>query len=127
MKCKTSDLSTLGRLVIAVLSPLGLLSVTVTKEKDDSYTEFNNMTIINLAIKFCGPLYERNLTVILLTLQACVSLSLSLSLLITATIPVLHNSSTAVTIRRCSPVFLRCSSESMEPNSSTMSDVIKRT
>jgi len=69
MKTKSSDVGRLGWVVINVLSPLGLLSVEELQEKGDKYIQFNNMTIINLAIKFCGPIYERNLSLVLLFIQ----------------------------------------------------------
>ncbi|KAF6031889.1 DPAGT1 [Bugula neritina] len=73
MKTKSSDIGRLGWVVINVLSPLGLLSVEELQEKGDKYIQFNNMTIINLAIKFCGPIYERNLSLVLLFIQVLCS------------------------------------------------------
>lgn len=73
-KCKESDINTLGRIVIAVLEPLGLLYVKRTEEKDDRYIEYNNMTIINLAIKILGPTEEGRLTAYLLLVQVLSSL-----------------------------------------------------
>lgn len=68
-KCKASDIGTLGKICLTLLSTLGLLRVKYTEEKDDKYVEFNNMTIINFTIKLTGPIYERNLTSILLCVQ----------------------------------------------------------
>lgn len=68
-KCKASDLSYVGAKLLVLLDTLGLLQVKRTNEKDDDYVEFNNMTIINLAIKFCGPIKERNLSSLLLLFQ----------------------------------------------------------
>ena len=68
-KCKESELNFIGRRLLPLLHTLGLLSVKRVNEKDNNYVEFNNMTIINLAIKFCGPLHERNLSSLLLFVQ----------------------------------------------------------
>lgn len=68
-KCKVKDLKSLGKLIITVLNKLGLLSVQYSNDGDDDYIEFNNMTIINLTIKFVGPIYEGRLTSILLLIQ----------------------------------------------------------
>lgn len=73
-KVKESDLNKLGQLVIKMLEPLGLLYVKRTEEKDDKYIEYNNMTIINLAIKFLGPIEEGKLTSVLLFVQVLASL-----------------------------------------------------
>ena len=73
-KVKESDINKLGQLVIKILEPLGLLYVKRTKEKDDKYVEYNNMTIINLAIKFLGPIQEGKLTSVLLFIQVLSSL-----------------------------------------------------
>lgn len=73
-RCKESDINALGRVVIGLLEPLGLLHVERTEEKDDKYIEYNNMTIINLAIKFLGPIHERRLSSVLLSIQVLCSL-----------------------------------------------------
>ena len=68
-KCKVSDVNFIGRWVLTILSALGLLEVKYNEEKDDQYVEFNNMTIINLTIKYYGPIHEWKLSFILLTIQ----------------------------------------------------------
>lgn len=68
-KCKLSDLNPVGRRLLAVLGTLGVLEVKYFEEKDDQYVEFNNMTIINLAIKLYGPTHERKLSSLLLLVQ----------------------------------------------------------
>lgn len=48
---------------------LKLLEVRRGQEGDDDFIECNNMTLINLVLKFLGPIHERNLTVIMLIIQ----------------------------------------------------------
>lgn len=48
---------------------LKLLEVRRGQEDDDEFIECNNMTIINLVLKFLGPTHERNLTTIMLLIQ----------------------------------------------------------
>lgn len=38
-------------------------------EGDDGFIECNNMTLINLVLKVLGPIHERNLTAIMLSIQ----------------------------------------------------------
>ncbi|XP_067947715.1 UDP-N-acetylglucosamine--dolichyl-phosphate N-acetylglucosaminephosphotransferase-like [Watersipora subatra] len=73
-KCKESEMRLLGQLAVRLLNALGLLEVTHVKEKENSYLEFNNMTIINLAIKFVGPIHERSLSSLLLIFQVLCSI-----------------------------------------------------
>ena len=48
---------------------LRLLEVQRAEEGEDDFIECNNMTLINLVLKVLGPIHERNLTVIMLTIQ----------------------------------------------------------
>ena len=48
---------------------LQLLEVQRGQEEDDEFVECNNMTLINLVLKFIGPTHERNLTTIMLLIQ----------------------------------------------------------
>ena len=45
-----------------------------SQEGDDDFIECNNMTLINLVLKFLGPTHERTLTVIMLIIQVCIRL-----------------------------------------------------
>lgn len=51
---------------------LKLLEVRRSQEGDDDFIECNNMTLINLVLKFLGPTHERTLTVIMLIIQVCI-------------------------------------------------------
>ncbi|CAB1419985.1 unnamed protein product [Pleuronectes platessa] len=68
-KFKRKDLSSLGLLILKVAELLKLLEVQRAEEGDDDFIECNNMTLINLVLKLLGPIHERNLTVIMLTIQ----------------------------------------------------------
>ena len=64
----------LGRFIIVFLHKLGFLHVREHVENDVKYTEVNNMTLINLALKFFGPMHEERLTLLLLGVQCLNSL-----------------------------------------------------
>ena len=64
----------LGRFIIAFLRTIGFLHVRERMEKGVKYTEVNNMTLINLALKFFGPMHEEKLTLLLLGMQCVNSL-----------------------------------------------------
>ncbi|CAG02872.1 unnamed protein product [Tetraodon nigroviridis] len=68
-KFKRKDLSKLGELIMKVAELLKLLEVRRSQEGDDDFIECNNMTLINLVLKFLGPTHERTLTVIMLMIQ----------------------------------------------------------
>ena len=72
---KKSSLNILGKMTIRVGSFLKILHVEENTGKDKDMMEINNMTIINLVIKFVGPIHERNLTAILVALQVRESIS----------------------------------------------------
>ena len=40
----------------------------------ENLVEFNNLTIINLLLKFSGPMHEKNVTLVLLLFQVVCSL-----------------------------------------------------
>lgn len=61
---------TLNSLQVAEL--LKLLEVRRSQEGDDDFIECNNMTLINLVLKFVGPTHERTLAVIMLIIQVCI-------------------------------------------------------
>ncbi len=66
---KAKDLGLLGKLIIRVASLLMLLDVKENVGEDRDCVEINNMTIINLTIKFIGPVHERRLTIYLILIQ----------------------------------------------------------
>ena len=66
---KKTDVNIIGKVVIQTAAALKLLDVKENKGEDEKYIEINNMTLINLVIKFTGPIHERNLTVILMGVQ----------------------------------------------------------
>lgn len=68
-KFKKKDLSQLGRLIVQVAEILKVLEVRRGQDGDGDFIECNNMTLINLILKFFGPIHERNLTVIMLVIQ----------------------------------------------------------
>jgi len=68
-ECNLKEVKPVGKLIINILSSVGLLEVTWTP----TLVTFNNLTIINLLLKFTGPLPERTVTVILLVFQAVCS------------------------------------------------------
>jgi UDP-N-acetylglucosamine--dolichyl-phosphate N-acetylglucosaminephosphotransferase len=46
----------------------------VEYEKDgETYVECNNLTLINLMLKFFGPMHERSLTILLIVIQVTYS------------------------------------------------------
>ena len=64
----------LGRFIVAFLGKFGFLHVRERVENGVQYTEVNNMTLINLALKFFGPMREDRLTLLLLGVQCLNSL-----------------------------------------------------
>lgn len=57
---------------LQVAELLKLLEVRRSQDGDDDFIECNNMTLINLVLKFLGPTHERTLTVIMLIIQVCI-------------------------------------------------------
>nr|KAF6369133.1 hypothetical protein mMyoMyo1_010538 [Myotis myotis] len=68
-KFKTKSLSFLGTFILKVAESLQLLTVRQIEDEDGAFTEYINMTLINLLLKVFGPMHERNLTLLLLLLQ----------------------------------------------------------
>ena len=66
---KKTDVNIIGKVVIQTAAALKLLDVKENKGEDGEYIEINNMTLINLLIKFTGPIHERSLTVIVMGVQ----------------------------------------------------------
>uniref|UniRef100_A0A158P9I8 UDP-N-acetylglucosamine--dolichyl-phosphate N-acetylglucosaminephosphotransferase n=1 Tax=Angiostrongylus cantonensis TaxID=6313 RepID=A0A158P9I8_ANGCA len=69
VKFKTSDLKPLGGLIVRLLSACGLLHCKTFVVDNDQWKEINNLTVINLVLKFTEPLHEKTLTNILLSIQ----------------------------------------------------------
>ncbi|XP_012413645.1 UDP-N-acetylglucosamine--dolichyl-phosphate N-acetylglucosaminephosphotransferase isoform X1 [Trichechus manatus latirostris] len=68
-KFKTKSLSFLGTFILKVAESLRLVTVHQSESEDGTFTECNNLTLINLLLKVFGPMHERNLTLLLLLLQ----------------------------------------------------------
>ena len=76
---RMSELNKLGYLVINILKSLRLIHVNEYFKDSEPYVDINNLTLINLVLKICGPMHERSLTVILLIFQivcSCVAFSI---------------------------------------------------
>lgn len=71
---RPSDLSFLGWVVLQLFVLLRLVTYRELSDKDGDFVECSNMTIINLAIKICGPTHERTLTNRLLLVQILCSI-----------------------------------------------------
>jgi UDP-N-acetylglucosamine--dolichyl-phosphate N-acetylglucosaminephosphotransferase len=65
-----NDLSGPGRLCLWVLRTLKL----VHSEQEGDIVRINNLTIINLALRVCGPMREDKLTAVLLAVQVFFSI-----------------------------------------------------
>ena len=70
-KYKPQKLNPLGKLCIYVFKTLRVIHTQEKKGEDGLYTECNNMTLINLVLKFFGPMHERKLVMVLLGIQVC--------------------------------------------------------
>lgn len=68
-KFKTKDLKLLGRLFLFIFKTFYIIDVKETMEDGESYTQINNLTLINLVLKFFGPMNEQNAVIIILLLQ----------------------------------------------------------
>ncbi|XP_053404402.1 UDP-N-acetylglucosamine--dolichyl-phosphate N-acetylglucosaminephosphotransferase-like [Mercenaria mercenaria] len=76
---KQSDLKPLGKLCLSVYKLFGVVHIKENTGEDGMYSECNNLTLINLMLKFFGPLHERKLVTILLLLQilcSCVAFTI---------------------------------------------------
>ncbi|XP_060585630.1 UDP-N-acetylglucosamine--dolichyl-phosphate N-acetylglucosaminephosphotransferase-like [Ruditapes philippinarum] len=71
---KESELKPLGKLCFFIYKLVGVVHITENKGTEGTYYECNNLTLINLVLKFCGPLHERTLVSILLIMQILCSL-----------------------------------------------------
>merc|ERR1719244_2139401 len=70
----TSQLSSIGRLMLALLSTTRIAQVRVYLVEDVEMVECNNLTLINFLLRVVGPTHEENLTLILLVIQVISSL-----------------------------------------------------
>lgn len=68
-KFKSNSINPLGSLVLKIFHLFGLVSLKTTQGEDGEYIEHNNLTLINLLLKFLGPLHERTLVTLLLVIQ----------------------------------------------------------
>lgn len=66
---KQKDLKPLGNVCLAVLKLFRVVDVQEKKKQDGVYMECNNLTFINLLLKFLGPMHERKLVTLLLVIQ----------------------------------------------------------
>lgn len=70
-KFKLDQINFLGRICFKIFQMLRLVRI---KKLDDGFVECNNFTLINLLLKFLGPMAERKLTCLLLIIQVLCSL-----------------------------------------------------
>lgn len=70
---KASELKFLGKFALGVFKLFGLLHREDYEKDGESWIRVNNLTIINLTLKFAGPMHERSLTNTLLLIQAASS------------------------------------------------------
>lgn len=67
-KFQMKDLNILGKLFFYLYSILGLIDVKKRGE-DEEFIECTNFTVINLMLRFFGPMHERTLTILLMFIQ----------------------------------------------------------
>ena len=70
---KERDLRFLGRLSLGILSLFRLVHMRRFEKDGETWIECNNLTLINFTLKVFGPLHERTLTIVLLSLQVLCS------------------------------------------------------
>ncbi|CAG9534994.1 unnamed protein product [Cercopithifilaria johnstoni] len=71
---KENDLKPLTNVVLNFLDTFGFLDKKIIEKDDVRWTVINNLTLLNLVLKFTGPIHEKKLTEILLILQILFSL-----------------------------------------------------
>lgn len=69
VRFKEKDLKFLGRASVSVLESLGLLAVKRNLGENKDHIECNNFTLVNLVLKFFGPMHEQSTTIIILLIQ----------------------------------------------------------
>ncbi|KAH3812754.1 UDP-N-acetylglucosamine--dolichyl-phosphate N-acetylglucosaminephosphotransferase-like [Dreissena polymorpha] len=73
-KFKPKDLNPLGKLCFSLLKLFRVAHIRENTGEDGMYAECNNLTLLNLILKFLGPMHERTLVIVLLTIQILCSL-----------------------------------------------------
>uniref|UniRef100_A0A1I7XF50 Dolichol kinase n=1 Tax=Heterorhabditis bacteriophora TaxID=37862 RepID=A0A1I7XF50_HETBA len=66
---KVSDLKLFGDIILKTFSVFGILYRRDFLKDDERWIEINNLTILNMILKFTGPLHEESLTNLLLFIQ----------------------------------------------------------
>ncbi|EFO89503.1 hypothetical protein CRE_18189 [Caenorhabditis remanei] len=66
---KKSELKLLGSIFISICRSIGMLYVNEFEKDGEIYLRINNLTIINLVLKFGGPMHEKTLNDVLMTIQ----------------------------------------------------------
>lgn len=66
---KEKDLKPLGKVCFNILRQFGLLHIRTYEIENEKIIECNNLTLINLVLKFFGPMRENNLVKVLLVIQ----------------------------------------------------------
>ncbi|VDN94972.1 unnamed protein product [Brugia pahangi] len=70
---KENDLKPLTKMVLDFLNIFGLLYKKIIEKNNVRWAVINNLTLLNLVLKFTGPVHEKKLTEILLILQVLFS------------------------------------------------------
>ncbi|VDN53995.1 unnamed protein product [Dracunculus medinensis] len=73
VKFKIKDLHPIGKLSLNVLHFMGMLYSNTFERSGEIWQEINNLTLINVILKFTGPLHEERLTILILSIQVLCS------------------------------------------------------
>ena len=71
---KKSQLKTIGKFFLCIFDIFHLGTIRKYEKDNEEYIECNNLTLINVILRLCGPLHERTLTIVILTIQVLCSL-----------------------------------------------------
>ncbi|CAI5453247.1 unnamed protein product [Caenorhabditis angaria] len=71
---KKSELKSLGKLSLFIFNLVGLLEKREFEKDGEIWIEINNLTIINLVLKFSGPMHESRLNQVLMGIQISCSI-----------------------------------------------------
>ena len=65
------NINILGQLMLKILQTLHLVHINKLKSKDSNseQIECNNLTLLNLVLYFIGPLHEKHLVIVILSIQ----------------------------------------------------------
>lgn len=66
---KYDRLNPLGKLCLFIFRLVGVVHVRENVGEGQVLTECNNLTLLNLILKVCGPMHERSLVIIMMALQ----------------------------------------------------------